>query len=160
MAKVAVIMGSETDMPIMKKACETLNEYGVDFTTTVLSAHRTPNYTSMFASTCRQEGIDVIIAGAGSAAHLPGIVASYTTIPVIGVPLNRSALNGTDALYAIVQMPAGIPVATVGIDNSANAALLAIQILGLQDETLVTKMAAARDEKRKAIMKTTVDWRA
>jgi len=160
MTKVAIIMGSESDMPKMRKACETLDEYGVQFSTTVVSAHRTPSYMSMFASTCRQDGIQVIIAGAGGAAHLPGMVASHTTIPVIGVPLNRTALAGTDALHSIVQMPAGVPVATVGIDNSTNAALLAIQILGLQDETLATKMTVARDNKRKDIMKSTLDWRS
>ena len=156
---VSVIMGSESDMPKMRKACEVLDEFSVKFDTTVVSAHRTPVYMSHFALNAKDNGIQVIIAGAGGAAHLPGMVASYTPIPVIGVPLNRTAMQGTDALHSIVQMPAGVPVATVGIDNSHNAALLAIQILALNDEELYKRLMAIRAEKTKAILNARLDWR-
>lgn len=156
--KVAIIMGSSSDMPKMKKACEVLNEYKVDFITKVVSAHRTPDYMAQFAAEAKNDGIHVIIAGAGGAAHLPGMVAAHTVLPVIGVPLNRTALNGTDALHSVVQMPAGVPVATVGIDNSHNAALLAIQILALQDDQLWSKLLDARTNKHRDILNTTLDW--
>lgn len=158
MVKVSIIMGSESDMPKMRKACEVLNDYGVDFDTTIVSAHRTPIFMSHFALNARDNGIQVIIAGAGGAAHLPGMVASYTLIPVIGVPLNRTAVQGKDALYSIVQMPAGIPVATVGIDNSHNAALLALQILSLNDNELYDRLMDARRDKEKTILEAKLNW--
>ena len=159
MAKVSIIMGSESDMPKMRKACEVLDEYGVDFDTTIISAHRTPVNMTHFSAGARARGTKVIIAGAGGAAHLPGMVASYTLIPVIGVPLNRTAVQGKDALYSIIQMPAGVPVATVGIDNSHNAALLALQMLSLNDDILWGHLNDARRDKEKAILEAKLDWR-
>ena len=156
---VSIIMGSESDMPKMRKACEVLDEYGVKFDTSIISAHRTPVNMVHFSAGARARGTKVIIAGAGGAAHLPGMVASYTLIPVIGVPLNRTAVQGKDALYSIVQMPAGVPVATVGIDNSHNAALLALQILSLNDDILWGHLMDARRAKEKVILEAKLDWR-
>ncbi len=129
-AIVGIIMGSDSDLPVMKEAAETLNEFGVSHEMRIVSAHRTPRDMAKYAETTERRGLQVIIAGAGGAAHLPGMVASYTTIPVIGVPMPSRALSGLDSLLSIVQMPAGIPVATVAIGNARNAALLAISILG------------------------------
>ncbi|MGI6606835.1 MAG: 5-(carboxyamino)imidazole ribonucleotide mutase [Peptococcia bacterium] len=155
--QVLVIMGSDSDWPVMKKAVETLREFGVAFEAHVASAHRTTEQALDLARKAHEEGFAVIIAGAGAAAHLPGVLAAVTPLPVIGVPINGTALQGVDALYAMVQMPSGIPVATVAIDGAKNAALLAVQILSIKENRLrqqlieyKRKMAAevkAKDEK-------------
>jgi 5-(carboxyamino)imidazole ribonucleotide mutase len=144
--KVAVLMGSANDRPKMAPALELLAEFGVEATEHVLSAHRTPGPVAVFAQTARQEGYGAIICGAGMAAHLAGAVAGQTTLPVIGVPLSGSALNGVDALYATVQMPRGVPVATVAIDGAANAAMLAVQILAVTDAGLEKRLVGYREQ--------------
>lgn len=133
---VAVIMGSQSDWPTMKEACDVLTAFKIPFEKQILSAHRTPDEMRSFAIGARVAGIKVIIAGAGGAAHLPGMTAAYTTLPVIGVPIQSKTLNGIDSLYSIVQMPKGIPVATVAIGNASNAGLLAIQMLSIGDDDL------------------------
>ena len=145
MKRVAVIMGSDSDLPVVKKAIDTLEQYGVGVEVHVYSAHRCPAETAEFARRARENGIGVIIAAAGKAAHLAGAIAANTTLPVIGIPI-RSSLDGIDALLSTVQMPSGIPVATVAIDGAANAALLSIQILALSDETLAGQLEEARRE--------------
>jgi 5-(carboxyamino)imidazole ribonucleotide mutase len=142
--KVAVLMGSKSDQPKMAAATETLAGYGIEVTESVMSAHRTPEVVAEFARSARDAGYGAIICGAGMAAHLAGAVAAQTTLPVIGVPLSGGALNGVDALYATVQMPKGIPVATVAIDGAANAAHLAAQILGVTDAELAKKLSEVR----------------
>jgi len=137
-------MGSDSDLPVMRKAMEILQEFGVGCEVSVASAHRTPDKVAELARGAAERGISVIIAGAGMAAALPGAVAAHTQLPVIGVPLSGPALGGVDALYAIVQMPSGVPVATVGIDAAANAGLLAVQMLALSDATLAQKLSAYR----------------
>jgi 5-(carboxyamino)imidazole ribonucleotide mutase len=144
--KVAVLMGSANDQPKMAPAVETLERFGVPVTEHVLSAHRTPAAVAALAAGARDDGYGAIICGAGMAAHLAGAVAGQTTLPVIGVPLSGGALNGVDALYATVQMPRGIPVATVAVDGAANAALLAIEILAVTDHSLAEKLADYRAE--------------
>jgi len=139
--KVAILMGSKNDLPKIKAGLDTLKEFGVDFTARVMSAHRTPAIACGFASSAKDNGIQVFICAAGMAAHLAGVVAGHTTLPVIGLPVSGGALDGVDALYATVQMPPGIPVATVGINGSKNAALLAIQMIALSDEKLAQKLA-------------------
>jgi 5-(carboxyamino)imidazole ribonucleotide mutase len=144
--KVAVMMGSANDQPKMAPAVETLTSFGVEVTEHVMSAHRTPAKVAAFASGARDDGYGILICGAGMAAHLAGAVAAQTTLPVIGVPLSGGAIGGTDALYATVQMPRGIPVATVAIDGAANAALLAIEILAVTDDGLAKRLADFRAE--------------
>ena len=144
MRKVAVIMGSDSDLPVVGKAIDTLKSFGVECEAHVYSAHRTPKQAAEFAATAREKGFGVIIAAAGKAAHLAGSLAAQTTLPVIGIPVKRSTLDGLDALLSTVQMPAGIPVATVAIDGAVNAALLAIQILAVEDETLQRRLAEKR----------------
>lgn len=144
---VAIIMGSESDWPVMGKAEEALKALGVGCHVEVVSAHRTPEKMRQFAQSAQAEGFQIIIAGAGGAAHLPGMVACFTTLPVIGVPVTIGSLKGLDALMSIVQMPKGIPVATVAIDNAFNAGLLAAQILGLNDAKLGAKLEKFRDEQ-------------
>jgi len=144
MPRVAVIYGSRLDEEVMRGACDVLDEFGVEYETMVVSAHRQPGKTAEFARNASTRGISVIIAGAGLSAALPGVIASHTTLPVIGVPIAGGPLNGVDALYSIVQMPSGIPVATVGISNARNAALLAVEILALSDETLAVKLGEYR----------------
>lgn len=141
---VAVIMGSQSDWPTMKDACEVLEAFNIPYEKQILSAHRTPDEMRSFALAARSNGLKVIIAGAGGAAHLPGMTASYTTLPVIGVPILSKTMNGIDSLYSIVQMPKGIPVATVAIGNAANAGLLAVQMLATSDEKLVGKLETFR----------------
>jgi 5-(carboxyamino)imidazole ribonucleotide mutase len=148
---VSILMGSTSDFEIMEKAASLLNEFEIPFEINALSAHRTPDEVEQFAHGASERGIRVIIAGAGMAAHLPGVVASYTTIPVIGVPIN-AGLGGIDALLSIIQMPPGIPVATVGINASMNAALLAVQILALQDEEIAGKLAQYKKNLKKKIV--------
>ncbi len=138
--KVAIIMGSKTDAEIMKAASTVLEEFGVASETYVISAHRTPKAAADFACEAESCGFDVIIAGAGAAAHLPGVLAAFTTLPVIGVPCKSAALNGMDSLLSIVQMPSGIPVATVAIDGAKNAGILAAQMLSLKYPELKTKI--------------------
>lgn len=144
MKKVAVIMGSDSDLPIVEKAIATLKEYGVPTEVHVYSAHRTPEQARDFSLHARENGFGVIIAAAGKAAHLAGALAANTTLPVIGIPVKASVLDGMDALLSTVQMPAGIPVATVAIDGAVNAALLAIEILSVSDGELALKLEAAR----------------
>jgi 5-(carboxyamino)imidazole ribonucleotide mutase len=144
--KVAVLMGSSSDKDKMAPAADTLARYGIEADVRVLSAHRTPAAVADFASSARDQGYAAIICGAGMAAHLAGAVAGQTTLPVIGVPLSRGALNGMDALYATVQMPKGIPVATVAIDGAMNAALLAVQMLAIDDDDLAAALAKHRAE--------------
>ena len=152
MKKVAVIMGSDSDLPVVERAMTTLDEYGVPYEVHVFSAHRTPEEARVFASSARQNGFGVMIAAAGMAAHLAGAIAANTTLPVIGIPIKASALEGMDALLSTVQMPAGIPVATVAIDGAENAALLAIQILAVEDKSLADALQKARDDKKQKIL--------
>ena len=149
--RVSIIMGSTSDLPVMEKAAKLLDEFQIPFEINALSAHRTPKEVESFATQAKERGIEVIIAAAGMAAHLPGVIASMTTLPVIGVPINAS-LEGMDALLAIVQMPPGIPVATVGINASLNAALLAVQILAAADQNLQTKLAAYKENLKDKIV--------
>ena len=144
MKKVAVIMGSDSDLPVVEKAFSVLEEYGVPYEVHVYSAHRTPVEARTFAQNAADEGFGAIIAAAGKAAHLAGSLAAQTTLPVIGIPVKSSTLDGLDALLSTVQMPAGIPVATVAIDGAVNAALLAIQILAVEDEALQRRLAEKR----------------
>lgn len=144
MRKVAIVMGSKSDLPVAEKAVGVLRDYGVQMEVRVLSAHRCPNEAREFAASAREGGFSVILAFAGMAAHLAGAMAANTTLPVIGIPVKSSTLDGLDALLSTVQMPTGIPVATVAIDGAANAALLAIQILAVSDEGLSAKLKAAR----------------
>ncbi len=137
---VGIIMGSKSDLETMLPAAKALEEFGIPYELKVVSAHRTPEAMVAYAKTAREAGLRVIIAGAGGAAHLPGMVASLTTLPVIGVPVQTKALGGVDSLYSIVQMPAGIPVATVAIGNGRNAGLLAVRILAANDEELSGKL--------------------
>lgn len=153
---VSIIMGSTSDLPIMEKAAQLLNELQVPFEMNALSAHRTPEAVEIFAKEAKGRGIKVIIAAAGMAAHLPGVIAASTTIPVIGVPI-KSTLEGMDALLAIVQMPPGIPVATVGINAAMNAAILAVQMLSLSDEQLAGKFALYKENLKKKIEKANED---
>lgn len=146
MSDVAIIMGSDSDWPIMEDAAKVLDELGISFDTDVVSAHRMPLEMVEFAQTAQSKGYKVIIAGAGGAAHLPGMVASLTTLPVIGVPIALKNLDGMDSLLSIVQMPAGIPVATVGVGNAKNAALLAARILGVSDLKISGKVSDALKE--------------
>ena len=151
--KVAVIMGSDSDWGIVKAAVETLKEYGVPVEAHVMSAHRTPELACSFAANARENGFGAIIAAAGKAAHLAGVLAAHTTLPVIGIPVKSSTLDGLDALLATVQMPSGIPVATVAIDGAKNAALLAIQILAVSDGELETKLAAMKKDMTDGVVK-------
>lgn len=152
--KIGVIMGSDSDWPTMKAACDILDEFEVPYEKQVVSAHRTPDDMSEYGKSARKRGIQVIIAGAGGAAHLPGMTAAHTTLPVIGVPVKTSTLSGLDSLYSIVQMPPGVPVATVAIGKAGNAALLAIRMLSMEDENLAKKLekyhaGMARDSREK-----------
>ena len=150
---VSIIMGSTSDLPVMEKACKLLDELQVPFEVNALSAHRTPEAVEQFARTARERGLKVIIAGAGMAAALPGVIAAETPLPVIGVPIKGSCLEGLDATLAILQMPPGIPVATVAINGAQNAAILAMQMLALADEALMQKLAAYKQGLKKKIVK-------
>jgi 5-(carboxyamino)imidazole ribonucleotide mutase len=141
-AQVGILMGSDTDWPVMKAAAGVLADFGISFDTRVISAHRTPQDLADYATSARTRGMRVIIAGAGGAAHLPGVTAAYTTLPVIGVPISGKDLKGLDSLLAIVQMPSGIPVATVAIGGARNAGILAAQIIGVSDVTVGEKLEA------------------
>ena len=150
---VSIIMGSTSDLPVMEKAAEFFDKMEIPFEMLALSAHRTPRQVEEFASQAKERGIKVIIAAAGMAAHLGGVIASLTTLPVIGVPIKTSALGGLDSLLSIVQMPSGIPVATMAIDGSKNAALYAISMLALQDEELAQKLEAFRRKQTEDVLK-------
>lgn len=152
MKKVGVIMGSDSDLPVVEKAIDKLKEYEVPFEVHVYSAHRTPEEAKDFARTAQEKGFGAIIAAAGKAAHLAGALAANTTLPVIGIPVKSSTLDGLDALLSTVQMPTGIPVATVAIDGATNAALLAIQILAVSDEALAEKLRATRAADAKKVL--------
>jgi 5-(carboxyamino)imidazole ribonucleotide mutase len=140
MAKVGIIMGSDSDLPVMQEAARMLEHFGISYELTIVSAHRTPQRMFDYATKAPEKGIKVIIAGAGGAAHLPGMVASITHLPVIGVPVKSSNLSGIDSLYSIVQMPPGVPVATMAINGARNAGIMAAQILGAQDENIAQKV--------------------
>lgn len=157
--KIGVIMGSSSDWETMKHACDILDELEVPYEKKVVSAHRTPDLMFEYAETARERGIEVIIAGAGGAAHLPGMVAAKTTLPVIGVPVQSRALNGLDSLLSIVQMPGGIPVATVAIGKAGatNAGLLAAQILSIHDQSLAEKLDSRRERLKEMVLESTGD---
>jgi 5-(carboxyamino)imidazole ribonucleotide mutase len=152
--QVAVIMGSQSDWDTMKHACDVLDELGIPYEKKVVSAHRTPDYMFEYAAKARERGLKVIIAGAGGAAHLPGMVASKTTVPVIGVPVKSSNLNGLDSLLSIVQMPGGVPVATMAIGKAGatNAGLMAAQILALEDSELAERLEKRRERIRQQVL--------
>ena len=152
MKKVGIVMGSDSDLPVVEKAMVTLEKFGVPFEVHVYSAHRTPEEAKAFAQNARQNGFGVLIAAAGQAAHLAGAVAANTTLPVIGIPIKSSTLDGLDALLSTVQMPGGIPVATVAIDGAENAALLAAQILAVEEVELAQKLDAARAEAAQKVL--------
>lgn len=152
MKKVAIIMGSDSDLPVVSKAADILSDYGVPFEVHVFSAHRTPEQAGDFARSAIDNGFGVIIAAAGKAAHLAGAIAANTVLPVIGIPIKASALEGIDALLSTVQMPAGIPVATVAIDGAANAALLAVQILAVSDADLSARLISERKKAAKTVL--------
>lgn len=153
---VSIIMGSKSDMPVLEKAAKLLDEFEIPFEINALSAHRTPQEVTDFANNASKRGLKVIIAAAGMAAHLPGVIAAQTTVPVIGVPI-KSTLEGMDALLAIVQMPPGIPVATVGINAGLNAAILAVQMLSLTDERIAARFAEYKQGLAKKIVKANED---
>ncbi len=150
---VGILMGSDSDLPVMKKAAAVLIEMGVPYEMDISSAHRLPDKTAEYAKSARERGIEVLIAGAGMAAHLAGVIAAHTTLPVIGVPLASGALSGADALHSTVQMPPGIPVATVAIDGAKNAAYLACSILSIKYPELAEALARFREETRQSLMK-------
>ena len=152
MAKVAIVMGSDSDMPIMKKAAEFLDQMGIDFEMTIISAHREPDIFFEWAKGAKDRGVKVIIAGAGKAAHLPGMCAALFPMPVICIPMKTSDLGGVDSLYSIVQMPSGIPVATVAINGGLNAGILAAKILATSDEKLLEKLEAYSEEMKQSVV--------
>ena len=152
MAKVAIVMGSDSDMPIMKKAAEFLDQMGIDFEMSIISAHREPDIFFEWAKGAKDRGVKVIIAGAGKAAHLPGMCAALFPMPVIGIPMKTSDLGGVDSLYSIVQMPSGIPVATVAINGGLNAGILAAKILATSDEKLLEKLEAYSEEMKQSVV--------
>ena len=152
MKKVGIVMGSDSDLPIVKKAVDTLKNFEVPYEVHILSAHRTPEEAKNFAVSARENGFGVIIAAAGMAAHLAGAMAANTTLPVIGIPCSSAYLDGIDALLSTVQMPSGIPVATVAINGGVNAALLAIQILAIEDASLAKKLADKREKDAAAVL--------
>lgn len=152
MKKVAIIMGSDSDLPVVEKAIDVLKQYQVPFEVHIYSAHRTPEKARDFAINARKNNIGVIIAAAGKAAHLAGAIAANTILPVIGIPIKSSTLDGLDALLSTVQMPSGVPVATVAIDGAANSAILAIQMLAIEDEELAKKLEDAKKENERKIL--------
>lgn len=150
--QIAIIMGSDSDYEVMQETEKVLQDFGVEFKTSIVSAHRTPEHLFEFAKSAVESGFKIIIAGAGGAAHLPGMVASLTVVPVIGVPIKSKNLQGLDSLYSIVQMPPGIPVATMAINGSKNAALMAIQILATNDQILLDKIIRYKEDMRNVVM--------
>jgi 5-(carboxyamino)imidazole ribonucleotide mutase len=153
MKKVAVILGSDSDLPVVSEAIKQLKAFGIPVVARVISAHRTPDEAADFARYARADGFGVIIAAAGKAAHLGGVLAAFTTLPVIGLPIKSSTLDGLDSLLSIVQMPSGVPVATVAIDGAKNAAILAAQILAVSDAELADKLAVFKDDMRLGVIK-------
>ena len=153
MAKVGIVMGSDSDMPVMAKAAEILDKLGVEYEMTIFSAHREPDIFFAWAKSAEEKGFKVIIAGAGKAAHLPGMCAAIFPLPVIGIPMKTSDLGGVDSLYSIVQMPSGIPVATVAINGGANAGILAAKILAASDEELLGRLKAYSEELKGDVVK-------
>lgn len=151
--KVLILVGSESDLPVMKKACEVLKDMGIGYEMHISSAHRLPDRTVNFAREAREKGIEVIICGAGMAAHLAGVVAANTTLPVIGVPLASGPMNGIDALYSTVMMPTGVPVATVAIDGARNAGYLACSILSIKYPEIAKKLEKLREETKESLLK-------
>ncbi len=149
--KAAVVMGSDSDLPVMREALEQLRRFGIPYQVRIISAHRTPAAAEAFASSARAEGFGVIIAGAGKAAHLGGVLAAYTTLPVIGVPIKTSMMGGLDSLLSIVQMPSGVPVATVGVNAAANAGILAAQLLGIEDAEIAARLAEYKAEMARSV---------
>lgn len=143
---VGIVVGSDSDLPVVKEACETLEQLGISYEVVISSAHRAPRKTAGYASSAAARGLAVIIAAAGGAAHLPGVIAAHTPLPVIGLPVGAGALNGIDALFSIVQMPAGVPVATVAVNGAQNAALLAAQIIGVADRLMREKIVQYKEE--------------
>ena len=152
MAKVSILMGSDSDLPIMSKAAAMLEKFGIDYEMKVISAHREPDVFVEYAKSAESKGSDVIIAGAGGAAHLPGMCAAMFPLPVIGVPIHTKSLGGVDSLYSIVQMPSGIPVATVAINGAANAAILAAKMLSISDKELRDKLASYKTELQEQVV--------
>lgn len=152
MIQVGIIMGSKSDYEVMKKACEVFDEFQVEYEKKIVSAHRTPELLYQYAKTAKERGIKVIIAGAGGAAHLPGMVSAITTLPVIGVPVKSSNLSGLDSLLSIVQMPGGVPVGTMAINGSRNAALYALSILSLQDDVIAKKLEDFRKKQTEEVL--------
>ena len=152
--KVSIIMGSKSDWDVMSAACETLESFGVEYEKKVISALRTPQFFMEYMAGARERGVGIVIAGAGGAAHLPGMAAALTTLPVIGVPIKSKALSGLDSLLSIVQMPSGIPVATMAIDGAKNAALYAVAMLAINDEALATKLAIFREKQAEKVLNT------
>ncbi len=146
---VGIIMGSDSDLPVMKEAAEILDEFNIPYEIKIVSAHRTPKFMAEYGSTAHEKGIKVIIAGAGGAAHLPGMTAAHSPLPVIGVPVKSKSLDGLDSLLSIVQMPGGVPVATVGINQAKNAGLLAAQIIGTFDESVKRKLISYKKDLEK-----------
>lgn len=153
MKKVAIVMGSDSDFPVVKNAVLKLKEFGVPYEVHVMSAHRTPSQAAEFSANAEKNGFGVIIAAAGKAAHLGGVLAAHTILPVIGIPIKSSTLDGLDALLATVQMPSGIPVATVAIDGAANAAILAVQMLALSDKTLADKLTEMKTKMAEEVVR-------
>ncbi len=151
MAKVGIVMGSDSDMPVMSKAADILEQFGVDYEMTIISAHREPDVFFEYAKTAEEKGFKVIIAGAGMAAHLPGMCAAIFPMPVIGIPMHTTSLGGRDSLYSIVQMPSGIPVATVAINGGANAGLLAVRMLAISDDELLKKLKDYKEELKQGV---------
>ena len=152
MAKVGIVMGSDSDMPVMAKAAEMLEEFGISYEMTIISAHREPDVFFEYAKTAEEKGFKVIIAGAGMAAHLPGMCAAIFPMPVIGIPMHTTSLGGRDSLYSIVQMPSGIPVATVAINGGANAGILAAKILAASDPEILAKLKEYKAELKAGVM--------
>lgn len=150
---VGIIMGSDSDLPVMKESAKVLDKLEIPYEITIVSAHRTPDRMYEYAKSAKEKGLKVIIAGAGGAAHLPGMTAALTSIPVIGVPVKTSTLNGVDSLYSIVQMPPGIPVATVAINGAQNAGILAAQIIGAYDENTYNKIQSFKNELKSTVEK-------
>jgi 5-(carboxyamino)imidazole ribonucleotide mutase len=156
--KVGIIMGSDSDLPVMQAAADQLSEFGIAYEMTIVSAHRTPQRLYEYSQTAIERGLKVIIAGAGGAAHLPGMVAAITSLPVIGVPVKSSALSGEDSLLSIVQMPPGVPVATVAINGAKNAGILAAQILGTADSAIAKQVADYKQSLDDMVMTKVVNW--
>lgn len=155
--KAAVIMGSDSDLPVVKKAIKILKQFDVDFEVSIISAHRTPDRAAAYAKNAENNGFEVIIAAAGKAAHLPGVLAAYTTLPVIGIPIKSSTLDGLDSLLSIVQMPSGIPVATVAVDGGENAGLLAVQILSVKYEFLREKLKQYKEKMEQDVIRKDIE---